>query len=137
MSCSKIFRLLLLSVCAALYCGTVLADDTIVKEDFTGTTTTNSWYFFNGACLTASSTKSAASTSPGSPPGCVGDSYYSSNFPNEKLVGGFNGKSGSTLTLPDPDGNGAHGLNERMEVRSVYVGRDYMFDLVKAYADTP
>ncbi|GGJ53447.1 peptidase M20 [Sphingopyxis bauzanensis] len=35
----------------------------------------------------------------------------------------------------DPDGNGAHGLNERMEVKSVYVGRDYMFDLVKAYAD--
>jgi acetylornithine deacetylase/succinyl-diaminopimelate desuccinylase-like protein len=35
----------------------------------------------------------------------------------------------------DPDGNGAHGLNERIEVRSVYVGRDYMFDLVKAYAD--
>jgi len=34
----------------------------------------------------------------------------------------------------DPDGNGAHGLNERMEVRSVYVGRDYMYDLVKAYA---
>lgn len=35
----------------------------------------------------------------------------------------------------DPDGNGVHGLNERMEVRSVYVGRDYLFDLVKAYAD--
>ncbi|PKP87156.1 MAG: peptidase M20 [Alphaproteobacteria bacterium HGW-Alphaproteobacteria-17] len=35
----------------------------------------------------------------------------------------------------DPDGNGAHGLNERMEVKSLYVGRDYMFDLVKAYAD--
>ena len=35
----------------------------------------------------------------------------------------------------DPDGNGAHGLNERMEVRSLYVGRDYLFDLVKAYAD--
>ena len=34
----------------------------------------------------------------------------------------------------DPDGNGVHGLNERMEVRSVYVGRDYLFDLVKAYA---
>ncbi|MEO7936839.1 MAG: M20/M25/M40 family metallo-hydrolase [Dokdonella sp.] len=34
----------------------------------------------------------------------------------------------------DPDGNGAHGLNERIEVRSVYVGRDYLFDLVKAYA---
>ena len=35
----------------------------------------------------------------------------------------------------DPDGNGAHGLNERMEVRSLYVGRDYLFDLIKAYAD--
>ncbi len=35
----------------------------------------------------------------------------------------------------DPDGNGVHGLNERMAVQSVYVGRDYMFDLVKAYAD--
>ena len=35
----------------------------------------------------------------------------------------------------DPDGNGAHGLNERIEVQSVYVGRDYMFDLVKAFAD--
>ncbi len=34
----------------------------------------------------------------------------------------------------DPDGNGAHGLNERIEVRSVYVGRDYLFDLVKAFA---
>lgn len=35
----------------------------------------------------------------------------------------------------DPDGNGAHGLNERVEVRSVYVGRDYLFDLVKALAE--
>jgi acetylornithine deacetylase/succinyl-diaminopimelate desuccinylase-like protein len=34
----------------------------------------------------------------------------------------------------DPDGNGVHGLNERLEVRSVYVGRDYLFDLVKALA---
>ena len=35
----------------------------------------------------------------------------------------------------DPDGNGAHGLNERLEMRSVYVGRDYLFDLVKALAE--
>jgi acetylornithine deacetylase/succinyl-diaminopimelate desuccinylase-like protein len=35
----------------------------------------------------------------------------------------------------EADGNGTHGLNERISVRSVYVGRDYMFDLVKAYAD--
>ena len=35
----------------------------------------------------------------------------------------------------DPDGNGAHGLNERIEVRSVYVGRDYLHDLIVAYAE--
>jgi acetylornithine deacetylase/succinyl-diaminopimelate desuccinylase-like protein len=34
----------------------------------------------------------------------------------------------------DPDGNGAHGLDERIEVRAVYLGRDYLYDLVKAYA---
>ncbi len=34
----------------------------------------------------------------------------------------------------DPDGNGVHGLDERIEVRSVYVGRDYLFDLVKLLA---
>jgi acetylornithine deacetylase/succinyl-diaminopimelate desuccinylase-like protein len=34
----------------------------------------------------------------------------------------------------DPDGNGAHGLNERMAVRSLYDGRDYLFDLVKVLA---
>lgn len=33
----------------------------------------------------------------------------------------------------DPDGNGAHGLNERLRVKSLYDGRDYLFDLVKAY----
>lgn len=33
----------------------------------------------------------------------------------------------------DPDGNGVHGLNERLRVRSLYEGRDYLFDLVKAY----
>ena len=31
----------------------------------------------------------------------------------------------------DPDFNGMHGLNERLEVRSLYAGRDYLFDLVK------
>jgi acetylornithine deacetylase/succinyl-diaminopimelate desuccinylase-like protein len=34
----------------------------------------------------------------------------------------------------DPDNNAIHGLNERMEVRSLYVGRDFLFDLIKAYA---
>ena len=32
------------------------------------------------------------------------------------------------------DINGAHGLNERMNVKSLYDGRDYLFDLVKTYA---
>jgi acetylornithine deacetylase/succinyl-diaminopimelate desuccinylase-like protein len=35
----------------------------------------------------------------------------------------------------DPDGNGAHGLNERRSIRSVFVGRDFLTDLIKAYAD--
>jgi acetylornithine deacetylase/succinyl-diaminopimelate desuccinylase-like protein len=35
----------------------------------------------------------------------------------------------------DPDGNGVHGLNERIEVKALYVGRDYLTDLVKAYAE--
>src|SRR6185312_12941601 len=60
----------------------------------------NPWYFFNGACLTASS--AAATSNPGTPPGCVADSYYT-----EHLVGGYNGTSGKTVTLPDPAGFGA------------------------------
>jgi acetylornithine deacetylase/succinyl-diaminopimelate desuccinylase-like protein len=36
----------------------------------------------------------------------------------------------------DPDGNGAHGLNERRSVRSVFIGRDFLVDLVKVYADS-
>ncbi|MFS0771935.1 M20/M25/M40 family metallo-hydrolase [Sphingomonas sp. 1P08PE] len=34
----------------------------------------------------------------------------------------------------DRDGSGTHGLNERIRVKSLYEGRDYLFDLVKAYA---
>lgn len=35
----------------------------------------------------------------------------------------------------DPDGNGVHGLNERIRVRSVMEGRTFLYRLVKAYAD--
>ncbi|MCR5877806.1 M20/M25/M40 family metallo-hydrolase [Phenylobacterium sp. J367] len=35
----------------------------------------------------------------------------------------------------DPDGNGVHGLNERLRVSSVYEGRDYLFELVNVYAN--
>ncbi len=34
----------------------------------------------------------------------------------------------------DPDGNGAHGLNERAIVRAVYSGRDFLNELIRAYA---
>jgi acetylornithine deacetylase/succinyl-diaminopimelate desuccinylase-like protein len=35
----------------------------------------------------------------------------------------------------DPDGNGVHGLNERRSVRAVFVGRDFLTDLIRAYAE--
>lgn len=34
----------------------------------------------------------------------------------------------------DPDGNGTHGLNERLAVRAAYTGRDLLNELVRAYA---
>ncbi|WDF72575.1 M20/M25/M40 family metallo-hydrolase [Novosphingobium sp. KACC 22771] len=35
----------------------------------------------------------------------------------------------------DPDGNGAHGLNERAIVKAVYTGREFLNELVKEYAN--
>ncbi len=73
---------------------------TPISEDFTGATTGNSWYFFNGACLTAASAAGVepSSGAGGQVPGCttIKNSYY-----NETLVGGYNG------TFPDPAGKGA------------------------------
>ena len=34
----------------------------------------------------------------------------------------------------DPDGNGVHGLNERIAVRSLYESRDFLTEVVKLYA---
>ena len=42
---------------------------------------------------------------------------------------------GSCREARDPDGNGVHGLNERISAHALFVGRDYLTDLVKAYAD--
>jgi acetylornithine deacetylase/succinyl-diaminopimelate desuccinylase-like protein len=36
----------------------------------------------------------------------------------------------------DPDGNGVHGLNERKSVAGLYAERDYLFDLITAYASS-
>ncbi len=73
-----------------------------VEETFTGGTTNNSWYFFQGACLTAGST--TTNSSPGQIPSCqsltAAGLYYNSpvipnNNPFEPLVGG------NTGLLPD------------------------------------
>jgi len=37
----------------------------------------------------------------------------------------------------EPDGGGAHGLNERMRVRSLYEGREFLYRVVKLYANQP
>ena len=37
----------------------------------------------------------------------------------------------------DAEGDGTHGLNERIRVRSVFEGRDFLFDVVKLYAAGP
>lgn len=41
---------------------------------------------------------------------------------------------GLTGIFGEADGNGAHGLNERLRVRSLIEGRIYLYKLVKAYA---
>jgi type IV pilus assembly protein PilY1 len=70
----------------------------IVSEDFTRDSASlqNSWYFFNGACLTASTASGVEPTAsrPGVMPGC--ESADLKEFYNENQVGGWNG------TLPDP-----------------------------------
>jgi len=71
-----------ITVLAALALGAPLSVEAQagISEDFTGASTTNSWYFFNGACLTAGS---AAGVEPiggsaGLMPGCtsIKSSYY-------------------------------------------------------------
>lgn len=37
----------------------------------------------------------------------------------------------------DPDGSGAHGLNERIRVRSLYEGRDFLYRVARRFADAP
>jgi acetylornithine deacetylase/succinyl-diaminopimelate desuccinylase-like protein len=59
------------------------------------------------------------------------------------LTAGTDGRYLSAAGIPtygvpgiflDPDGNGAHGVNERVRVRSVYEGRDYLYALIRRYA---
>ena len=62
---------------------------TVYTENFTGTTTQNSWYFANGACLTAGT----AGTTSAASPACVGLPYYIGK--GDTLIGGDTG------SLPD------------------------------------
>ena len=41
---------------------------------------------------------------------------------------------GVTGMFGDPDGNGVHGLNERIRMSSLYNGRDFLYGIVKLYA---
>jgi type IV pilus assembly protein PilY1 len=100
-----------LSALAALAAPLVVEAQTAISEDFTGVNTTNQWYYFYNACLTAStaagvepSTQSNGTAPTGGGtggriPGCVvnGASSY-----GENLVGGYNGVAGTAQTLPDP-----------------------------------
>jgi type IV pilus assembly protein PilY1 len=96
----------LITACVALSVPLGVQAQTNVSEDFTKTTTSNSWWFFNGACLTASTLAGAEPTSGsgGQIPGCttIATSYYNKTS-GEVLVGG----QGLTNTTPDPVGQGA------------------------------
>jgi type IV pilus assembly protein PilY1 len=82
-----------------------------IGEDFTGNTTTNSWYFFNGACLTAGNAVGIepSASGVGQVPGCkaIGQGGSGPLYYNQPLVGGYNGVAGNTQTLADPVGHGA------------------------------
>jgi acetylornithine deacetylase/succinyl-diaminopimelate desuccinylase-like protein len=44
---------------------------------------------------------------------------------------------GISGAFADPDGNGVHGLNERVRVKVLYDSRDYLYRLMKIYGDLP
>jgi type IV pilus assembly protein PilY1 len=89
------------------------------SEDFTGASSTNPWYYFGGACLTAGTSGSLATpgTSAGPIPGCISvlSSYYNlAANADPYLVGGNSGFLGSSTApggpsgqVPDPVGSGA------------------------------
>ena len=69
--------LAVLAVTVALSQPLVVRAQTSISEDFTQASTQNSWWFFNGACLTASTlpgqepTVSSGVGSGGQVPGCT------------------------------------------------------------------
>jgi type IV pilus assembly protein PilY1 len=71
---------------------------TTYSENFTGTSTNNSWFFLNGACLTAGTGSSSSAANPA----CQGLAYYTNK--GDTLFGGDTG------TLPDTAANGGGAL---------------------------
>ena len=65
-----------LALMALLLCPATGLAQTTYSEDFTGATSNNQWFFYNGACLTAGNNTST--TSPGYIPGCatILSTYY-------------------------------------------------------------
>ena len=81
---------------------------TSVTENFTGASTNCSWNYFGGACLTAGSTASTATSSPGQLPMCKNLPYYGA----QTQVGGNTGNAnqdtpltGGALRLTNSAGN--------------------------------
>lgn len=119
---NRFWLLALALVGMALHCSPGFAQ-AIISEDFTSGTTSNPWYFFNGACLTAGTTsvtggvgQSTGTDSNGNPiysfPGCVQLGSYYKGQGDSVLVGGYYGTAtgstafGSTTPL-DSAGYGA------------------------------
>ena len=74
----------------------------LFQEDFTGASTNNNWFFFNGACLTAGT--GTSTTSPGIVPGCatVFSTYYgvangsTGKSADNYMTGGYAGYMGAS-----------------------------------------
>jgi acetylornithine deacetylase/succinyl-diaminopimelate desuccinylase-like protein len=96
--------------------------------------------------------------SPTPPPPPLSDFVYGTakaigekHFPGVPMlptmaIGATDGRFLNAMGIPtygvpgrfsDPDGNGVHGLNERVRVAGLYAERDYLFDLITAYANAP
>ena len=105
---------LTLGILVAVFASGPGRTQTVYTEDFTGAITTNSWYFFSGACLTAGT--SSSTTSPGTVPSCKSLSSYYTNAQDHDpaLTGGNLGYLGSATApggfssvVADPVGFGA------------------------------
>src|SRR5438270_12083620 len=78
---------------------------TPVSEDFTGPTTTNPWYSFADACLTASAARGVQPAGAGN--GQIPGRVAIQRAYNQNLDGGQNAEAVTTNTLPAPNAQGS------------------------------